>query len=155
MKELSTEVININGVDYTLFLNRTGIVAWEKYTENEEAKMVELQNKYKNVLSQSNSKNFEELEDNANPFEGLDGLDDMESDIDYLRKIYGRLYWIMLYTNHKLSISEATKLYEDATKEYGDEQVITLARQMIETVNKNPIQNENLKNLTALKPKKN
>ena len=33
MKEFSKEIINIGGVDYTLFLNRKGIVAWENITK--------------------------------------------------------------------------------------------------------------------------
>ena len=35
MKELSKETINIGGEDYTLFLNRKGIVAWEKYSKKD------------------------------------------------------------------------------------------------------------------------
>ena len=40
MKELSTEIINIDGKDYTLFLNRAGLVAWEKYTKCETDKFL-------------------------------------------------------------------------------------------------------------------
>lgn len=155
MKELSTEIINIDGVDYTLFLNRAGIAAWEKYTKNEKHKMLALQEKYKNVTTEFEGKDFEKLADDTNPFDGLEDIESMDSDVEYMKQIYGRLYWIMLYTHHKLSISEAKNLYEKACEEYGDEQVILLARQMIEDVNTNPNKNEKLKNLAALKPKKN
>ena len=33
MKEFSKEIIEIDGKEYTLFLNRLGVVAFERYTE--------------------------------------------------------------------------------------------------------------------------
>jgi hypothetical protein len=156
MKELSTEIINIDGVDYTLFLNRKGITAWEKYTKSEREKVNELQQKYSNLLN-GNEKDidFDNLKDDANPFEGIEDVDDMDKDIEYMNKIYSRLYWIMFYTNHKLSISQSDELYKKACDEYGEEQVILLARQMLDDVNTDPNKNKELKNLTALKTTKN
>lgn len=154
MKELSKETIEIGGKEYTLFLNRKGIVAWEKYTKQEEEKYQELQKKYASLDLDKIVNNFDELDDKTNPFEGLEEIDDMDSDKELLIKLYERLYWIMLYTEHKLSISEAKELYDQARKEYGDEQVVLLGKQMIDDVNSDPNQNENLKNLKALRPKK-
>ena len=155
MKELSTEIINIDGVDYTLFLNRKGIMAWEKYSKSEKDKISQLRDKYEEIINDNNAENFEGLDDNTNPFEGLEEIDDMQSDIDYLNNIYSRLYWIMFYTNHKLSISDASVLYKKACEEYGNEQVILLARQMVDDINIDPDKGKQLKNLTALKPTKN
>jgi len=154
MKELSKEIIEIGGKEYTLFLNRKGIVAWEKYTKQEEKKYQELQKKYASLDLDKIVNNFDELDDKTNPFEGLEEIDDMDSDKELIIKLYERLYWIMLYTEHKLSISEAKELYDQARKEYGDEQVVLLGKQMIDDVNNDPNQNENLKNLKALRPKK-
>ena len=154
MKELSKETIEIGGKEYTLFLNRKGIVAWEKYTKQEEEKYQELQKKYASLDLDKIVNNFDELDDKTNPFEGLEEIDDMESDKELLIKLYERLYWIMLYTKHKLSISEAKELYDQARKEYGDEQIVLLGKQMIDDVNNDPNQNENLKNLKALRPRK-
>ena len=154
MKELSTEIINIDGVDYTLFLNRKGIMAWEKYSKSEKDKVSELRQKYENIIKDNGVDNFEGLDDNTDPFEGLEEIDNLQSDIDYLNNIYGRLYWIMFYTNHKFSISEANKLYQKACDEYGNEQVILLARQMVDEVNTDPDKGKQLKNLAALKPTK-
>ena len=154
MKELSKERIEIGVKEYTLFLNRKGIVAWEKYTKQEEEKYQELQKKYASLDLDKIVNNFDELDDKTNPFEGLEEIDDMDSDKELLIKLYERLYWIMLYTEHKLSISEAKELYDQARKEYGDEQVILLGKQMIDDVNSDPNQNENLKNLKALRPRK-
>ena len=95
MKELSTEIINIDGVDYTLFLNRKGIMAWEKYSKNEKEKVSQLREKYEEIMSDKGVENFEKLDDDTNPFEGLEEIDDLDSDIAYMNKIYSRLYWIM------------------------------------------------------------
>ena len=154
MKELSTEIINIDGVDYTLFLNRKGIMAWEKFSKNEKEKVSQLKEKYEEIINDDEVKDFDGLDDNTNPFEGLEEIDNLSSDIAYMNKIYSRLYWIMLYTNHKLSISDAGELYKKACDEYGNEQVILLAQQMMDDVNTDPDKGKQLKNLSALKPTK-
>lgn len=155
MKELSTEIIEIDGVDYTLFLNRTGIVAWEKYTKNEAAKVGELEDKYKNIKKENYEiGDFNKVKDDANPFDGMAELDDMEKDLEFMNNIYARLYWIMLYTHHKLKVSEALDLYKKACDEYGSEQVILLAQQMLNEVNADPEEGKQLKNLAALKSTK-
>ena len=159
MKELSTEIINIDGKDYTLFLNRAGIVAWEKYTKCETEKLKNLQEKYKDIDVDKLEKNIDEgvefdtLKDDANPFEGIEEVGDLSEDINTMISIYKRLYWIMWYTNHKLSISDANELFDKAISEYGIEQLVALGRQMIEEVNTDPTPT-NLKNLTALKSTK-
>ena len=150
MKELSTETINIGGVDYKLFLNRTGIVAWEKFTKNEQKSFEKLQEKYKGLL-ETDDTDFDKLSDDANPFDGLEEIEDMDSDIEFMKRIYRRLYWIMLYTNHKLSITEASTLFDKAIEEYGAQQLIALGQQMIDEVNTEP-ESAKLKNLAALKP---
>ena len=154
MKEVSTEIINIDGKDYTLYLNRKGIVAWEKYTQKEKEKLKDLQEKYKDLYFDESVVNFDELNNDANPFEGLDKIDNIDDDAQFIINIYERLYWIMLYTHHQLKIDEAKELYAKAQKEYGDEQLILLGQQMVEDVNTNQNQSEELKNLTALKPTK-
>ena len=145
MKEFSKEIIEIDGQEYTLFLNRQGIVAWEKYTAKEKSKMENL-SKYEDI----NYKNLEINED-TNPFEGLESLDE---DYDNVSSTFKKLYWIMLYTEHKFTPSQAAELYNKAKKEYGEEQLIQLANQMIDEANKDIIGAKQLKNLAALKPEK-
>ena len=145
MKEFSKEIIEIGGQEYTLFLNRQGIVAWEKYTAKEKSKMENL-SKYEDI----NYKNLEINED-TNPFEGLESLDE---DYDNVSSTFKKLYWIMLYTEHKFTPSQAAELYNKAKKEYGEEQLIQLANQMIDEANKDIIGAKQLKNLAALKPEK-
>ena len=148
MKEFSKEIINIGGVDYTLFLNRKGIVAWENITKaarkksDLEAKVDKLQQEEDIVIK-----------DGDNPFE-LGKADDILSAEAEAIEYYTKLYWIMLYENHKLDYSEVQKLFNQAIKEYGIDALGDLAVQMVEDANKNQSENNELKKLTALRPKK-
>ena len=152
MKEISQEIINVKGIDYTLFLNRKGLVAWEKYCEEELKKSQEIRKKYEGLFKNA------ELKDDANPFEGLENFneEEMEQDKYAVSQTFRRFYWIVLYTNHKLTVSDANKWYDDAVEEYGEEQLYQLANQMIEDANKDKIEERNkpIKNLPALRPQK-
>ena len=152
MKEYSKEFIEIDGVEYTLFLNRKGVVAWEKFCKEENKRIKELDGKYKKVVEQSEKNAV--LTDNTNPFDGIEEMDDFEDDKELIRTTYKRLYWIMLYTEHKLSISQVEELYEKAIQEYNEEDVLALGQQMIQDINKNRVSKDNLKNLKALRPQK-
>ena len=68
--------------------------------------------------------------------------------------IYAKFYWVALYQNHKLSVSEAKKLFDKAVEEYGIDQLIQLANQMLENANKDLV-GKSIKNLKALKSTKN
>lgn len=146
MKNLSERKIEIDGKEYTLFLNRQGVVAWEKYSLNEQAKLQEIREKYQDILT-----NNVEIKDDTNPFAGLDNYED---DTQVASRIIEKAYWIMLYTHHKLSYDEVHKLYEKAKKEYGEEQLNLLVDQMLEEINTNPDENSNepTKKLEALNP---
>ena len=147
MKDFSKETINIAGKDYTLFLNRKGIVAWEKYAKEENAKLAEFYNKYEDII-EDNIK----IEDDTNPFENIDTIED---DTNVVSNSYRKLYWIMLYENHKLSLKEVNDLYDKAVEEYGEEQILALAQQMIKEANIDKMgeNNKEIKKLPALKPR--
>lgn len=148
MKDFSKEIINIDGNDYTLFLNRKGIIAWEKYANEENSKLSEISKKYDTLL-ETNA----EITDDTNPF---DSIEDIEEDVNVASTSYKKLYWIMLYDNHKFSFKQASELYDKAVEEYGEGQLIALGNQMIEDANIDKFTKDNseLKNLTALRPKK-
>lgn len=152
MKEFSKEVINIDGVDYTLFLNRKGIITWEKLTKAT-SKANEIEKKYRN-LGETSEEEIE-IKDGDNPFElvGEDSLE-IEKDEQELINLYIKLYWIMLYEEHKLNLKDVEELWNKAVNEYGADALIQLGIQMIEEANTNK-QSNNLKKLDALKPKKN
>lgn len=152
MKEFSKETINIGGNDYTLFLNRKGIIAWEKYAKEENTKSQALKDKYKELIELDKDV---EITDDTNPFENIDYLDEVEDDAKIVSNSYRKLYWIMLYENHKLSLKEVNELYDMAIKEYGEQQLIQLGSQMIEDANTNQMEEATeIKKLPALKPSK-
>jgi hypothetical protein len=64
------------------------------------------------------------------------------------------MFWILLYTHHKLSLEKAEELFDKACEEYGRSQIIALEDQMVDDANKDRVTKENLKNLPALRPTK-
>lgn len=154
MQEFSKETIEIDGKEYTLFLNRKGIISWENITKVTK-KANELQDKYKGMVEKINNEEPVEVTDNSNPFDYADdSVNDLLDDEKVLLDIYVKFYWIALYENHKLTISQTEELFEKARKEYGLEQLINLANQMIEDANTNKYENTELKKLTALRQTK-
>ena len=107
-----------------------------------------MQEKYKNIIEYDGK----DLPDDANPFEGLENLDDIETDKELVSKTVKKLHWIMLYTEHHLLISEVDKLYDEACYEYVEENIIALANQMLDDANSNKMEKHELKNLKALRP---
>lgn len=154
MQEFSKEKIEIGNKEYTLFLNRKGIVSWEKITTlQKQAK--EMEKKYEMYVELSQNDNPIEVKDGDNPFEisGGSEIDELTADEEKLKDIYVKFYWVALYENHKLSISEVQKLFEEAEKEYGLEQLIGLANQMVEDANTDKY-GAKTKKLKALRPTK-
>lgn len=152
MKEFCKETIEIDGKEYTLFLNRKGIVTWEKIT-NAIHKAEEIENKYKNIGQLETDREIE-IKDGDNPFELAESVNlDFDEDSEQMLTMYKKLYWIMLYEEHKLDFKDVEDLWDKAVEEYGVDQLVELAFQMMEDANTNRV--NNLKNLKALRPKKN
>lgn len=154
MAQLSNEKIEIDGKEYTLFLNRKGLLSWEKITQLSKT-AEKLSDKYKGITEEIEKKDTPiEVKDGDNPFdvlsESFDGS--IDEDEEKLRDIYVKFYWIVLYENHKLSISEVRILFDKAEEEYGLEQLMALANQMIEDINKNKYGKTPVKKLKALRP---
>ena len=108
MKEFSKEIIEIDGQEYTLFLNREGIVAWEKFCKKEQKEVEKLQEKYKNIVSDE----AVSITEDTNPFEGIE---DIDNDAETVSIMYERLYWIMLYIliGHYLAMIDMKCLLTD------------------------------------------
>lgn len=150
MKEFSKEPIEIDGKEYTLFINRKGIVSWENITKVSK-RADDLQKKYKDTIDKMKDDNPISVDDNSNPFDFVDdNVNDLYEDEKLLEDIYIKFYWIALYEKHKLPISEVEKLYAKAKEEYGNDQLMQLANQMIEEANTDKYGNTELKKLTAL-----
>ena len=159
MKEFSKEIIEIDGAEYTLFLNRLGVVAFERYTESIKKKVQDIVEDAKE-MSKEGIGEEPVIEKGVNPFDDA-FLKKSEELLERTEKasteILERLYWILLYNEHKMDFDDAKELYSKACEEYGREQVDALGKQMIEEVNSNKFDNEHkeLKNLKALhQPKK-
>ena len=151
MKEFSKEEIEIDGKVYTLFINRKAIVSWENITKV--SKIADkLSDKYKDAKKTIESNEPIEVKDGDNPFDYADSerLGDIEEDEKAIREIYIKFYWIALYENNQLSLSDTTSLFEKAEEEYGIEKLIELANQMVQSSNTNKFGNKEIKKLTAL-----
>lgn len=144
MKNFSEEVIEVDGKEYTLFINRIGIVNWEKAT-----KLTDLAKTMESKYKDSNEEIV--FNDDFDPFSENYDSKEIDEDEQKLYDVYSKFYWMALYKNHKLSIKKANDLFHKAIEEYGIYQLAELAQQMIENAN---TQSGNLKNLKALKSTK-
>ena len=150
-KNISEEIIEIGGKEYTLFLNRIGIINWERMV-NLNDKADEFQKTAKELQDEQEEV---EITDETNPFEMYSDVneDELNKQLNEMIDIYVKFYWVALYTHHKLTIGQVKELFNVAMEEYGIEQLSELANQMIETANSDLMKKER-KNLKALKSTK-
>lgn len=99
------EIIELNGVEYTLELNRDSFLKIDQYSNIQKSMEVIKRELYEHI---------DEITDETNPFE--DALNDeeiqnaMEEKIQTMQKVIERAFWIWLYPNHKLPISEIQQM---------------------------------------------
>lgn len=155
MQEFSKEKIEIDGKEYILFLNRKGILSWENITKVSK-KAEDVQERNKDVIDKISTDEPIEVNDNDNPFDYANDeeIDRLQQEVELLKDIYIKFYWIALYENHKLPLTEVKELFNKAEEEYGLEQLINLANQMVEDANINKYGTTEIKKLKALKPAK-
>lgn len=109
------EVIELNGVEYTLELNRDSFLKIDQYSNIQKSMETIRKDLYEHI---------EEIDDDTDPF--ADELNDevlakaVNEKVETLYKILERAYWIWLYPNHKLSISQVKEIlkpyFEDDDK---------------------------------------
>lgn len=101
------EIIELNGVEYTLEINRESSVKIEQYT-NFAKSMEQVRKPVINYI--------DEISDDENPFATEIDFDKMqeeaETKLNTLHKIIERAFWVWLYPNHKLNIKEVKKIIE-------------------------------------------
>ena len=103
------EIIELNGVEYTVELNRDSFVQIDKICNI--TKSMEILNRglYDYV-------DEEQLDDNYNPFENITSDEDIEKEIkikeEVLRKLAIRSFFIWLYPNHKLPLSKVSEILQ-------------------------------------------
>lgn len=99
------EIIELNGVEYTLELNRDSFIQIDKICNVTESMKVLSRNMYDYI---------NEIDDNYNPLENITTDDDITKEIEIkseiLNKLLIRSFFIWLYPNHKLPISKVEEI---------------------------------------------
>lgn len=110
-----TKTISLNEKEYTLELNRESFIQIDKIC-NIRRLMAQLQKQpYEYV---------DEIDDDYNPLENTPTIEDIEKDVEEkainTKKLYENSFFIWLYPNHKLKISEVREIlkpyFEDNDK---------------------------------------
>lgn len=99
------EIIELNGVEYTLELNRDSFLQIDKICNVK---------KSMEIINRGLYEYQEEIDDNYNPFENTVSDEDLEKEVELkeqtLCKIVERAFFIWLYPNHKLTISQVKEI---------------------------------------------
>lgn len=141
-----TEVITLGGNEYTLELNRDSFIQIDKICDIQKSLEIIQRGLYNYI---------DEIDDNYNPLEDIPNRESMEKEValkeSTLKKIVERAFFIWLYPNHKMPISEVKKLIdpyfesEDKATEIGT----MLGNYLQECVSMTQDYNEQQKNLKA------
>ena len=141
------EIIELNGVEYTLELNRDSFIQIDKICNVK---------KSMEIIDSMPYEYVDEIDDNYNPFENMVSDEDFQKSVDEkektLDKILYRSFFIWLYPNHKLTITQVQELLkpyledEEKTKWIGEK----LGQYLQECIEIREQYNEEQKNLKAL-----
>lgn len=100
-----TEIIELNGVEYTAELNRESFLAIDKVCNVQKSMEIIQRGMYDYV---------DEVPDDYDPFANLPTDEDIEKEVKLkekmLHNIVERTLYVCLYPNHKLSLSEVKEL---------------------------------------------
>lgn len=103
------EIIELNGKEYTVELNRESIVRIEQYINLKKAAITLMQKPYED-------KSEREIDKDENPFAdeiNEDKYEELsETQEQALKKMYTRAFWIWLYPVEKLSYNSVKELLE-------------------------------------------
>jgi hypothetical protein len=146
------EIIELNDFEYTLELNRDSFLKIDQYSNVKKSMETIQKDLYEYI---------DEIDDNTDPFAEEIDYDKLEEDannkLNTLYKILERAFWIWLYPEHKLNITQVKEIlkpyFDDEEKfqwlceKYGE-----YMQKCVEIRNE---YNENQKNLKAQANKKN
>lgn len=139
------EIIELNDFEYTLELNRDSFLKIDQYS-NLQKSMGTIQ---KELID-----HIDEIDDNTDPFATEVNEEEIEKRIEEklntLYRVIERAFWIWLYPNHKLPISEVkqilTPYFEDEEKfEYISEKYGEYLQKCVEIRNNYLEEQKNLK----------
>jgi hypothetical protein len=144
------EIIELNGKEYTVELNRESVTRIEQYTNIEEADKTI---KATPITDKTNS----EITDGENPFEEVIDYDEIDKMVEEkektIRNVISRAFWIWLYPVEKLDYSKVKEILEPYFVEedkanYISEKYTYLAQKSVEVRNNYIEERKNLKALT-------
>lgn len=99
------EIIELNGVEYTLELNRDSFIQIDKIC-NVDKSMA--------ILNSALYEYIDEIDDDYNPLENMISDEQLEKEVEIkdqtIQKLVERAFFIWLYPNHKLSISQVKEI---------------------------------------------
>ena len=99
------EMIELNGVEYTLELNRDSFLQIDKICNVQESMK---------TLQKAAYDYIDDIDDNYNPLEDIGLEDSFENSVEekskVLEKLIVRSFFIWLYPNHKLTISQVKEI---------------------------------------------
>ena len=108
------EIIELNGKEYTVELNRESLIKIEQYTNIQQAS-----DKINKPIIEDKS-NIE-LADDENPFADEISEDELEQKSQEkeaeVKKVFTRAFWIWLYPKEKLSLSQVSEILEPYFKD--------------------------------------
>ena len=144
------EIIELNGKEYTVELNRESVTRIEQYTNIKEA---EQKIKATPITDKSNS----EIVDGENPFEEVIDADEIDKMVEEkertIKNVIFRAFWIWLYPVEKLDFSKVKEIIEpyftdEKKAEFISEKYQYFAEKSVEVQNNYIEERKNLKALT-------
>ena len=141
-----TEVVTLGGKEYTLELNRDSFIQIDKICDIQKSLEIVQRGLYDYI---------DEIDDNYNPLEDIPDKESMEKEValkeSTLKKIVERAFFIWLYPNHKLPISEVKKIIDPyfESEEKANEIGTMLGKYLQECVSMTQNYDEQEKNLKA------
>lgn len=141
------EIIELNGVEYTLELNRDSFLQIDKICNIK---------KSMDILKKDLYEYVDEIDDNYNPFANPVNEKDLDEKVEeknkVLHKIVERSFFIWMYPNHKLTITQVSEILkpyldDEAKAEWIGEK---LGQYLQECVEIRQEYNQEQKNLKAL-----
>lgn len=140
------EIIELNGIEYTLELNRDSFLQIDKICNVEKSMQIIHRPLYEYV---------DDIDDNYNPFENNVSDEDLEKEVELkeqtLNKMVERAFFIWLYPNHKLTISQVKEIVKPYLEDEEKANFIgaKLGYYLQESVSIRDSYNEERKNLKA------
>lgn len=142
-----TEIIELNGVEYTLELNRESFLAIDKVCDIQKSMRIIQRGLYETI---------DEIPDNYDPFASLPSDEDMDKEVqlkeEMLHNIVERTLYVCLYPNHKLTLQQVKEIVKpylenEEKSQWIGEQVGKCLKQCVEI---RQAYTEERKNLKAL-----